>query len=412
MPFSFYSRLQRFIRRILPSLLTFVSGVGALFIADILISRTGSTDTIAAWATLRSFMMVGGICAMFGMGQVLVREPAAAKLITKLFLINAAIVGLLGGIIGTYYGFVDRVWVGVIVIFGVAISNMAFQWLRSNLALTKSYIANGCWRILFMLAVLLFFTQSDMDISLLLIGAFVISTIVIAYLLYATPVLPDLKSLHSDVKKPRDAYIIGATYFLSGLSLAIASYGENLVVHQIGEPQDVALYFRATIVFLFPGIVLNQYLAAIAGPMVRQNEVRVITYLRKYRGWIGGALLLLWPLLILTGFILEFLIYSENTTPLALILLLTFTSCTRITYVVPSSFVGVIANKKQLQTTTALYLVCALLFPVLAVIFVKSGLSVILAVALANLVNWALRSLIGMNIVIYRMKLHHQDPKS
>jgi len=214
------------------------------------------------------------------------------------------------------------------------------------------------------------------------------------------------------VKKPRDAYIIGATYFLSGLSLAIASYGENLIVHQIGEPQDVALYFRATIVFLFPGIVLNQYLAAIAGPMVRQNEVRVITYLRKYRGWIGGALLLLWPLLILTGFILEFLIYSENTTPLALILLLTFTSCTRITYVVPSSFVGVIANKKQLQTTTALYLVCALLFPVLAVIFVKSGLSVILAVALANLVNWALRSLIGMNIVIYRMKLHHQDPKS
>jgi len=409
MSISSYNRIAKNLIRLAPSLLTFIFGVGALFIADILISRYGATDTIAAWATLRSFMMVGGVCAMFGMGQLLVREPTAVRLITKLFVMHAAIIALIGGVIGVYFGFVDRLWVGVVVIFGVAISNTAFQWLRSNLALTKSYIANGAWRVIFMLLVIFFFIGGDVDITLLLAVAFLISSGIIGYLLMATPVLDNLKALHSDIKRPRDVYIVGATYFMSGLSLAIASYGENLVVHQMGTTQDLATYFRASVVFLFPGVVLNQYLAAIIGPMIRQNESRIVKAIKKYGFFFVGGLLLLWPLLIVGGMILEFLIYQENSTPLSLIALLTLTSCVRISYVIPSSFVGVAANKKQLQITTILYLLCAFLFPVLAVIFAHFGVIIILSVALANLINWVLRCCVGANIVVQRIKYYQSD---
>jgi len=198
-PLSLNNRLKKTLLRIIPSLLTFAFGVGALFIADILISRYGATDTIAAWATLRSFMMVGGVCAMFGMGQLLVREPTAVRLITKLFVMHAAIIALIGGVIGVYFGFVDRLWVGVVVIFGVAISNTAFQWLRSNLALTKSYIANGAWRVIFMLLVIFFFIGGGVDIILLLAVAFLISSGIIGYLLVATPVLDNLVILNDPV---------------------------------------------------------------------------------------------------------------------------------------------------------------------------------------------------------------------
>jgi len=401
---SSYTRIQKTLFRLLPSLLTFIFGVGTLFVADVLISRYGSTDAVASWATLRSFMMVGGVCAIFGMGQLLIREPASARLITKLFIIHATIISLIGGCIGVYFGLVDRFWIGVVVIAGISMSSLAFHWLRSNLALTKSYIAIGSWRAIFMLLIILFFIRADVNIALLLACAFLASWLIIGYLLKTTPAKSNLKALHSDIKRPRDVYIVGATYFMASLSLAISSYGENLVVHQMGTGQDLATYFRATVVFLFPGVVLNQYFAAIAGPMLRQDERRFVQMIKKYGIAFMGGLLLLWPLLIFGGILLEFIIYQENSTPWGLVILLTLTSCVRLSFVVPSSFVGVVANKKQLQITTILYLLCAFLLPVLAVIFSHYGVAIIISVALANLINWMLRCCVGMNIVMQRVK--------
>lgn len=393
---------------VLPSLITFFLGTGSLFIADILISRFATTATIASWATIRSFMMIGSVCAIFGMGQLIVREPKAAKIILKYFILNCIFIAIIGGIVGAYFGYVGSVWIGVIAISGVSITNMSFHWLRSNLAFTRSYIANSSWRVLFLLLVGLFLFRGYEDIGTLLAVSFCLSALVIAYLLASVPKLKETNARHNDIKRPKDIYIVGATYFMSGLSLAIASYGENLIVYQLGTNDDVAIYFRSVITFLFPGVILNQYLAALAGPLLRQDEGRVIGFMLRKKYLLVILTGLLCPTLIIGGLILEFMIYGENTVPWILILMLTLTSCVRICYIIPSSFVGVLASKKELQNTTLLYLLCAALFPVFAIIFNHIGLSVIVSVAAANLLNWVFRNCVGLSLVFRRINLYKE----
>jgi len=53
--------------KVLPSLVTFFIGVGAMYIANVLITRYAGEALVADWATLNSFMMVGGA---FGLAPI------------------------------------------------------------------------------------------------------------------------------------------------------------------------------------------------------------------------------------------------------------------------------------------------------------------------------------------------------
>jgi len=382
----------------------FILGVGSFFLADALIASNGTDQEISDWALLRSFMMISSACALFGMEQLVFREPKAAPIIFKVSRVHLVSTAMIAGFLGVWLNYVSGFWIGFIVVIGFACSSLTFQWFRSILSITKAYVAYCSWRLFFFIGIAVFFIHDYSDINTIIIGAFMLSAIIILYLLATSKVRTDLVAIHSDIKTSHDVYAIGALYFMSSLSLAIASFGESLVIHSMGNVIDVALYLKAALVFLFPGVIINQYLAARLGPLIRQEESKTLGFIKAHfwKGLIG--LIILFGILFGFGCIFEFLLYGEKIVPLELAILLSITSCIRLAYLLPSGFIGVVANRKQLMVTTIGYLVCALLLPLLSVMFHAIGFSVVMAVAIANLCNWVVRSLIGVKLIISRYK--------
>ncbi|WP_396956967.1 hypothetical protein [Nitrosomonas sp.] len=396
-------KLIPIIKKFVPSAFVFLFGVGALYLADLTIAASGDDESIALWATLKSFMMIASTFALFGINQLLVREPKAMHLLTRIGIINILYVSLILGIAGAYFNLIPSILVGIVAIAGFSFSNLAFQWLRSNLQVTTAYLANGSWRVLFLLGILLFFLDDKVDIDTILIGSFIVSSFIIAWLIIQNHPKKELISLHDDIQSIKDIYLIGSSYFLAAISLSIATHGENLVVHQIGTANDVAQYFRASVVFLFPGMILNQYLATVIGLAVREQEARVLKNIRRYL-WKGLAgLLLMWPILIASGYMLEVLVYDEISTPIILAALLALASSVRLLYILPSSFIGVVASRHILFNTSVIYLICAFLLPLLSILFHFLGLAVVISVALANLISWSLRCAVGAGLVYRRL---------
>ncbi len=400
------SRHHNLAKKALPSLVTFFMGVGAMYIANVLITRHASVDAIAQWATLNAFMMIGGTFAIFGFDQQLIREPQAAKLIAKTSFFNISLVAVTASLVGYILGYTPSIIVGMCVIVGFAASALSFQWWRTNLLMTAAYLSNGAWRITFLIGVIFFFTTQKAELSTLLIAAYGIGFLIIGLLFWRLKPKIELISIHKDISEVKDIYIIGSSYFMAALSLAIASYGESLVVRTLGSTADVALYFKSVILFLFPGVMVNQYVAAVVGPALRQNEARAIRLLKRFKIWIVVALILVWPCLVFGGHILGYIIYGEVQTPIILAVLLSLTSCIRLLYIIPSNFVGITASKPQLRNISAAFLIFALLFPILAWGLSEAGLAVIFAVAIANLINWILRTVAGLSVVRERFALY------
>ena len=400
------------VSKTLSSLVMFFIGVGAMYIANIIITRFATEAITAQWATLISFMMFGGAFALFGFDQQLVREPRAAKLIVKTAAVNITLTAIIGGLIGAKLGYTPNFFIGAFVIIGFAVCALSFQWWRTNLRMTAAYVSNGSWRLSFLIGVIILFTSNKSQLEHILMGAYLIGFLLIIILFFRLKPREDLIAIHSDIHTPKDIYIIGSSYFMASISLAIGAYGESLVVRTIGSTTDVALYFKSLVLFLFPGVMFNQYIAAVVGPLLRQNEKRAVSLLRKYRVFMLAALCAVWPGLIITGYILGSLLYDEHFTPLALAALLSLTSCVRLIYIIPSNFVGITANKTQLRWISAAYLGFALMFPLMSWGLAKAGLAVIFAVAIANLINWTLRTLAGLSIVKQRFALYPITPKA
>jgi len=62
-------RHMNLVSKTLSSLVMFFIGVGAMYIANIIITRFATEAITAQWATLISFMMFGGAFALFGFDQ-------------------------------------------------------------------------------------------------------------------------------------------------------------------------------------------------------------------------------------------------------------------------------------------------------------------------------------------------------
>ena len=111
----------------------------------------------------------------------------------------------------------------------------------------------------------------------------------------------------------------------------------------------------------------------------------------------------MWPVLIAGGYVLEMLVYGEISTPIMLATLLSMASCLRLLYVLPGSFIGVIANRRTLLKASIIYLICAFSLPLLSLLFHSLGIATVISVALASLISWTLRCAVGAGLVYQRL---------
>src|SRR5690606_15031378 len=127
------------------------------------------------------------------------------------------------------------------------------------------------------------------------------------------PTHTNTTSVYGDIRRVSDAYLVGVLFFIGTLSLAVSTYGEVLVARYLGTYDDISIYYRATVVYLFPGIVLNQYLMATVGPFLRQNERYCNGLIKRYVAYCAVAMVLVvLPCIFLVGLLLERVIYGNS----------------------------------------------------------------------------------------------------
>ena len=369
----------------------FILGTASTYAADFLITSSAEPNVIAQWGRLKSFMFLATPFAVFGMDQLLVREPQAVTIILRAVAASSIIAATGLSILGYAAGWTGSFTIGFVPVLGLTTAGLAFHWLRSNRRLGAGYAAFSGWRVIFAALVLAFSTNGLVDVSHLLVVAFGLSLpFTVAMIKKKTNTAP-MQGIHHDIKTGYDAFRIGSSYFFSSISLAIASYGEILVVSTLGTTQDVALYFSTTVLFLYPGTMLNQFLAANLGPYIRDHPK--ISFLRLKKWHLRGlsSVFLIWPVLIAIGYGLSAILHDRFQPNWELACILSATGCVRLLYIAPTSFIAVLAKASQLSKLSVWYLGTAILMPLIAIALHLAGITIVASVALANLTSWTLR---------------------
>jgi len=402
----------RRMKRYLVSILVSLFGMGSLFAADILLATHASNEALATWATLKSSLMIGAVVVLLGTEQLIVRNPESLAIVAKVVIPQSILAGIVVALLVFHLGYFSSIPTAFLCVFGIAWVNLAFQWLRSNLCIVRAYITLGAWRLIFIsvcIASILFSSSSLDNLEGLVVISLYLGWCIIVPVVVSAKRISDVVSHHTAFKSRVDVYRSSLLFFLASLSLSITSYGEHLLVFGLGETEDVALYFKAVTFFLMPGVFLNQYLSTVVGPWLRQNEKKGSQSLLTYKFLLLLMLFCSAPVLLIFGVIAQKLLLGEMVTPLVLAVIFTITAIVRFLYIVPSTYVGMIADRKELKRVTLYYILFAIGFLFLSELLVSIGMTVIYAVALANLINWCCRSLVGFGFVRYRMNLNRSS---
>jgi len=349
-------------------------------------------------------MMIGSVVALFGSEQLIFREPKSIGIILRVSFVSVLFWSLFLGIVGYHTKVLSSAVVGMVAIGGVAISELTFQWFRSAARLASAYAVFATWRVLLVLGCLFLLEDVPGGIGTIVVVAVACgSALGLLMIAWSNRTPHSAPIVHRDIHTISDACWLGGAFFLSSISLSIAAYGENLVVRSIGETTDVAQYFQTYVLFVSPSLILNQYLSVQIGLSIRSNEHMVISFINKYFFTLLPGFFIFMLSLLTCGYLLEATIDNGITSPLALAFLLTVSAFVRFIYILPSSFLGVAADRETLSRTAVIYLVSSALLPIVSLLLYSAGTPAAYAVAIGSLVNWSVRCLVGMRFVAQRI---------
>jgi hypothetical protein len=377
-----------------PAFIIYTAGVGAMFLADLLVGRFLSHVEVADWSQLRSLVGIAAVVPLIGLDQVLVRSPAASEQLLRLLALQVPLVGLAVGIAMQAAGLVSDWWLGAGLAIGSAVSLVQYQYFRSHKHQVLSQLAQQGWKVAALaLVAIMVATGWRGDLVLWAVGLMVALNIIMAA---AVAVLPPDR-LHPQVIQPAGMYYaIGSRFMVTAIMLALSVYAEQLVVNRLGSHDEAALYFTSATYFLFPVSFLNGYLAFLISPWMRDQHQRFITIVRT-RWWLIVAAAATYAVALnLLGWSLWILVSpSVGGVDRGLQLLFLWAGFTRTLYLLPSGYLGVFGNPRQHDKLVLLQLIS--LVPVAALFFALrlQGVDLLLSAAAASALNWSLRTFAG-----------------
>lgn len=387
------------------SLLVYACGLASLLLADIFVTRSLPAEDIALWAESRALIGLLGVLAAGGLDLVFVRSPQSSARLLRLALIQIPLVAVPLGIVVHMLGYLSGWLPAVAIAAGSGAVLVLSQFFRAHHLYLASQIAQQVWKFgaLGILGGLLWYLplpKLDVSLSVLLLFS---AAIAAGFVYLALPKLV----IRQNPEPTGALYGIGLRFMATSLILALAVYGEQLMINGLGSAQDAALFFTHATYFLFPISVLNGYLAFRIGPWLRDNHDRFVALLRgrwmtimlfatTYAvamhgvGWLG------WHLVSPT---------IGDPDPILAVLLLA-SALARTLYTLPSGYNGVFGRPRQHDLLIAAQVILLAII-VVSVYLALGTVALVYLIALAGAANWIIRTLIGFGVtflIISRLK--------
>ena len=378
------------------SFVIYSCGLASLFLADLFVTRFLSPEDIARWAEARALIGLLGVLAAGGLDLVMVRSPRSSGRLLRLAAVQVPLLALLLGLVVHEFGYLSGWNTAAALAAGSGFGLVLGQYFRAHHRYLESQLVQQVWKFGALLALGLVLVPVRLPAVDTVLGSLLLLTALGGglALFWIRPA-----RLHRQNPESVGAlYSIGLRFMVTSLILALAVYGEQLLVNGLGSVEDAAVFFTHATYFLFPISVLNGYVAFRIGPWLRDNHNHFLALLRNR--WaailVGAALYAVFMHGIgWAGWLLIAPVVGDPDPVLQGALLVS--ALARTLYTLPSGYNGVFGRPRQHDLLIAAQVV--LLVLVAAGIFLFLGVvGLIYLVAVAGAVNWVLRMAIGFGV--------------
>lgn len=372
----------------------FLYGIGlvAFLIADIRVSEIADKVYVADWAFVKSVVLIAGSACMLGYDQLFVRDPSLIERKQSTIVIQVLLISI--GSSALLYGFKNlSVEHGLLLFSSIALFgflNYTASAHRGLSNLWKAQLATNFWKVL-VATVLLSFSLSPF--YTFLIALFVSSVIVVGV---GMPRYErGLDSPTWEAMGTADARALSRSFFLSNLTLLIASHGEQLIINVFGDYSASATLFSHMAVFAPISIGMNGFLGFYLGPKIRRMG-RITR--RSYMNLTMSMTLYSFVITVVSvvaGCL--YVVFLSNRTladfsPL-IVALVAATGVVRGVYVATSVCVGIYGDKRALRRLVYEFWVGTFIYLLLTGITMRfsNGIMAAQIMAVLALFNWTYR---------------------
>lgn len=382
------------------SIVIYVIGMLSFFLVDFIIARYETTEAIAGWALIKSIVMIGGTIVLFGMDQVMVRLPQQAKSILKRSYLQIAIAVLSYGAVISSMGLLHEGLWTIVAIFLLALSTLFFGFYRSRFSLLSAQIVTNGWKPFFLLVLIIFLSfEIPRNYSVVFIVAISLSLLMTQLQNKgSSDKLEDIKD--HEYEKIVGQYGLGARFFISLMSLNLSIYLEQILLNNGSHTLESTIYFSHFAIILPLMMLFNGYIGFLLGPYIRKNIAKFDSFLATY-WWVFPLLALSLGTIsfLLSMYLYSFLLNGKSEFIHSLALIITSIGILRVIYILPSSYLGVVASKRVLNRFIAINVVGIGVLVGGFYVFYHMTDNALYSIAYASLLNWVIRSSYGSFLV-------------
>lgn len=378
----------------------------ASFLAvDAVVTRSFDVDQVAFWAFAKSTILLASTICIYGLDQVIVRHPAALRVISRHLaarcIISAAVISVFLALVSTSAGFVF--WFSVVSLS--ALLSIYFAVLRGAYLMTMAQFSLNGWKLLLLLLVLgsRYWIPSASMGWILFIALVLSSLVVVGYSFFTKKWKAYYIERERSETIPEKGLMVkeAGYFFLLGLSLTASINLEQLALNFLGLKKESALLLAHFSIFIPLIVFLNGFIGFYLGPFMRVASKRI-----NFQGFKKAN-----SLYALAGLMVSIFSYcfgciafdmffnGRYEISYGLAVLLTALGFARFLYTVPSSYIGVISKSSELKR----YSVVNLYFVGFSVIFffvlMAVGISAEKSILISSLANWILRVGLGYWLV-------------
>ncbi len=343
--------------------------------------------------------MIGGTLVLFGMDQVMVRLPYQAVSILKRSYLQIMIAVILYGLAINRAGLLSEgLWL-LFAVFLLALSTLYFGFCRSRFLLLPAQVVTNGWKPVFLLVLILLLTfEVPRNYSIIFIVSIIIS-LLLANLLYKEKNNLVTMEKHG-FETVKGQYSLGARFFISLMSLNLSLYLEQILLNAGSHTEASTTYFSHFAIILPLMIVFNGYVGFILGPYIRRDVAKFDLFLGKYWWVFSVAALCLGTLsFLLSMYSYSFLLNGKKEFIYSLGLIITAIGILRIIYILPSSYLGVVASKQALNRFIIMNIIGIVILVGGFYFFYYLSGNALYSIAYASLLNWIIRSGYGNYLV-------------
>ncbi|MCE7523499.1 hypothetical protein [Alloalcanivorax xenomutans] len=383
------NRFLYLFRRMAPVII-YLCGILFFFLADILVSSSHSSNVVAEWANIKSFVMIASPFLLAGMNNLYVRWPDEAANI------SCSIIGILG--IALFFliavqvlsgGVFPRWYVDVTIAYCISLCGMSY--LRAKLKFVLAQLQQNLWKILiFLLVAASSYLGWGVSVKELYRYSLWVGVVVLLFSVFE-------KGAFVGVIKPKVKSLTLAQYgfafqmMLSTGTMAASAYASVFFVSSFSENAMAASFFAHYIVFTAFAVVVSGYIGFSLTPMLKSAPEKYLPLIVDYKRKIFSVSFALFALNLFLGCVLFDFVYGGRYEVNYLWATFLSLECIiRSLYVLPTSILGAFSDGARLTSFVILGVVGCLILVLLSLLGIYMEYLVVF-VLLGSMANWLLR---------------------